>query len=70
MRYRITGDWRLGDAVAPANTIIDFTKSDRWSKLAKGKAIPLTATPLDEEALLEQTRLYPDSKHLLRGGWI
>jgi hypothetical protein len=72
MRFRITGQgWRLGaDALVPADTIIDFAKSDQWSKRAKGKPIPLTATPLDEEAFLEQVRLYPDHKHLLRGGWI
>ena len=71
MRFRITGKgWRLGDALVPADTIIDLAKSDRWSKLAKGKPVPFDAVPLDEEALQEQVRLYPDHKHLLRGGWI
>jgi hypothetical protein len=71
MRFRITGPgWRLGDALVPAETIIDLAKSDRWSKLAKGKTIPIDAVPLDQEAWETQPRLYSDHKHLLRGGWI
>jgi hypothetical protein len=70
MKFRITGDWQLDGVLVPANTVIDFAKRDQWAQRVKGKAIPLTATPLDEEAFLEQVRLYPDSKHLLRGGWI
>jgi hypothetical protein len=62
--------WRIGDTFIPADTVIDLAKRDQWSQRAKGKAIPLTATPLDEEAFLEQVRLYSDHKHLLRGGWI
>jgi hypothetical protein len=69
MRFRITGDWQLGDAAAPKDTIIDFAKHDRWSKLAKGKTIPINATPLDDEAWQAQLQAYPDQKHLLGGGW-
>jgi hypothetical protein len=71
MKFRITGQgWRLGAELVPANTVIDASAVDRWSKRAKGKPVPFDAVPLDEEALQEQLRLYPDAKHLLRGGWI
>jgi hypothetical protein len=71
MRFKLTQGWRLdGGTVVPVDTIIDLAKHDRWSKLAKDKTIPLTATPLDQEAFLEQVRLYPDAKHLLSGGWV
>jgi hypothetical protein len=70
VRFKITAGWRLGDALVPADTIIDLAKSDRWSQRAKGKPIPLDAVPLDEQAWQEQLRLYPEHKHLLRGGWI
>jgi hypothetical protein len=69
MRFRITGDWQLGDAVAPKGTIIDLAKSDRWSKLAKGEKIPLTAVCLDQESWEQQQREYPDAAHLLGGAW-
>jgi hypothetical protein len=71
MRFRITGQgWRLGDAIVPADTVIDLAKSDRWSKLAKDKPIPLSAIPLDEQAWAEQVRLYAaDYGHLLGNGW-
>jgi hypothetical protein len=61
--------WRLGDAVVPANTVIDASAKDRWSQRAKGKVIPFNATPLDEEAWQAQLAAYPDHKHLLGGGW-
>jgi len=70
MRFRITGQgWRLGDTLVPADTVIDFARSDQWSKRAKGKPIPLNAQPLDEEAWQAQVRAYPDAKHLLGGAW-
>jgi hypothetical protein len=70
MRFRITGQgWRLGDALVPADTVIDASAKDRWSQRAKGKVIPLNATPLDEEAWQAQLAAYPDQKHLLGGGW-
>ena len=70
MRFRITGPgWRLGDALVPADTIIDLAKSDRWSKLAKGKTIPINATPLDDEAWAAQLAAYAEHRHLLGGGW-
>jgi hypothetical protein len=65
MRYRLSSAWEG----APAGTIIDFAKADRWSQLAKGKVIPLSAVALDDEAWQEQLRLYGDQKHLLGGGW-
>jgi hypothetical protein len=58
MRFRITGPgWRLGDALVPADTIIDFAKRDQWSQRAKGKEIPIDALPLDQEAWESQLRL-------------
>jgi hypothetical protein len=69
MRFRITEGWRLGDALVPKDTIVDLAKSDRWSKLAKGKPVPIDAVPLDQEAWETQLRLYSEHKHLLRGGW-
>jgi hypothetical protein len=65
MRFRLSTAWEG----APAGTIIDTSKRDRWSELAKGKTIPFNATPLDEEAWQAQLRAYPDQKHLLGGGW-
>jgi hypothetical protein len=71
MKFRIAqSGWRLGGALVPANTIIDARAKDRWSQLAKGKPVPIDAVPLDQEAWETQLRLYPDHKHLLRGGWI
>jgi hypothetical protein len=49
--------------------VIDASANDRWSQLAKGKTIPIDATPLDEEAWQAQLRAYPDHRHLLGGGW-
>ena len=70
MRFRITGPgWQLGDALVPADTVIDASAKDRWSQYAKGKVIPFNATPLDEEAWQAQLAAYPDQKHLLGGGW-
>jgi hypothetical protein len=70
MKFKITGaGWRLGDALVPANTIIDASVKDRWSKLAKGKTIPINATPLDEEAWQAQLAAYAEHRHLLGGGW-
>jgi hypothetical protein len=71
MKFRITGQgWRLGDALVPANTIIDAGAKDRWSQCARGLPPPLDAVPPDREALEAQVAAYPDHKHLLRGGWI
>ena len=71
MRFRITGaGWRLGDTLVPADTIIDASAKDRWSQRAKGKAIPIDAVPLDQEAWETQLRLYGEHRHLLRGGWV
>jgi hypothetical protein len=70
MKFRITGQgWRLGDALVPANTIIDAGAKDRWSQRAKGKVIPINATPLDDEAWQAQLAAYPEHRHLLGGGW-
>jgi hypothetical protein len=70
MKFKIIGaGWQLGDALVPADTVIDLVKSDRWSKLAKGKTIPINATPLDEEAWQAQLAAYPNQKHLLGGAW-
>jgi hypothetical protein len=71
MRFQITGrGWRLdGDTLVPVGTVIDLAKRDHWSKQAKGKAIPLNATPLDDEAWQAQLAAYPEHRHLLRGGW-
>jgi hypothetical protein len=59
----------MGAVVCPANTIIDTSIDDHWSRLTKGKVIPLSAVPLDEQALQEQLREYPEARHLLSGGW-
>jgi hypothetical protein len=72
MRFQIKEEWSLEGGLCPAGTVLDFSKSDRWSKLAKskGKTIPLSAIPLDEHAWAEQVRLYAaDYGHLLGGGW-
>jgi hypothetical protein len=69
MRFRITGaGWRLGDALCPEGTVLDFNKPDKWTRLAKGK-VPFAAVPLDREALEAQLREFPDAKHLLSGAW-
>ena len=70
MKYQITGaGWRLSGVVCPAGTVLDFSKPDKWTVLAKGKTIPINATPLDAEAHEAQLKAYPDAKHLLSGGW-
>jgi hypothetical protein len=69
MRFKLSSAWSVGADVVPTGTIIDFAKSDRWSKLAKGKTIPLNATPLDQEAHEAQQRAYPDHRYLLSGSW-
>jgi hypothetical protein len=70
MKFRITGQgWRLGDALVPANTVIDLAKRGQWSQRAKGKVIPINATPLDEEAWQAQLAAYGEHRHLLGGGW-
>jgi hypothetical protein len=69
MRYRITGQWRLGDAVAPSGVVIDANANDRWSKRVRGLVPPLDAVPLDQAAYEAQLAAYPDHRHLLRGGW-
>jgi hypothetical protein len=69
MKFQITGrGWLLSGVLAPAGTIIDAKGTDRWSLAARGKGIPLNATPLDEEAWQAQPAAYPDQKHLLGGG--
>jgi len=69
MRYRLSSAWPMGAVLCPAGTVIDANANDRWSQLAKGKTIPINATPLDDEAWQAQLRAYPDQKHLLGGGW-
>jgi hypothetical protein len=55
----------VGAVLCPANTVIDTSKRDHWSELAKGKTIPFNAVALDAEAYEAQLKAYPDSKHLL-----
>jgi hypothetical protein len=70
MRFQITGrGWLLGDMLCPSGTVLDFSKPDMWTKRAKGKVIPINATPLDQEAHEAQQRAYPDHRYLLSGGW-
>jgi len=70
MRYRLSSAWPLSGALlCPAGTVLDFSKPDKWTVLAKGKTIPINATPLDAEAHEAQLKAYPDAKHLLSGGW-
>jgi hypothetical protein len=71
MKFRITSPWSLFGStwIVPADTIIDASSNDRWSQRAKGKVIPLNAVPIDAEAYEAQLKAYPDSKHLLGGGW-
>jgi len=69
MRFRTTQEWRLDNIRVPANTIIDASADDRWSKRARGLPPPFTAVALDREALEAQVQAYPDAKHLLAGGW-
>ena len=69
MRYRLSSAWPMGAVLCPAGTVIDANANDRWSQLAKGKTIPINATPLDEEAWQAQLAAYPDHRYLLGGGW-
>jgi hypothetical protein len=70
MKFRVTGQgWRLGDAIVPADTVIDASANDRWSKRARGLTPPINATALDREAFEAQLAAYPEHKHLLGGGW-
>ena len=70
MKFRITGQgWPLagGARLVPSGTEFDFS-IPAHKALAQGM-IPINATCLDEEAWLEQLRLYPEHRHLLGGGW-
>jgi len=71
MRFRLSSAWSLhgGTWIAPAGTIIDFAKNDKWAQRVKGKVIPLDAVPLDAEAYELQLKTYPDHRHLLGGAW-
>jgi hypothetical protein len=70
MRYQITGAGRrVGQYLIPSGTVIDTRATDRWSLFARPRAIPINATPLDQEAWEAQLAAYPDQKHLLGGGW-
>ena len=69
MRYRLSQAWRVGAVACPAGTVLDFSKPDKWTVLAKGKTIPFNAIPLDDEAWQAQLAAYGEYKHLLRGGW-
>jgi hypothetical protein len=69
MRYRLSSAWHVGAVLCPANTIIDTSIDDHWSRLAKGKTIPFNAVALDAEAYEAQLKAFPDAKHLLSGGW-
>jgi hypothetical protein len=64
MRYRLSSAWRIGAVLCPAGTVIDASTNDYWSKAAKGKVIPINATPLDEEAWQAQLAAYQEHKHL------
>jgi hypothetical protein len=66
MRFRLSTPWPMGAVLCPAGTVIDASANDYWSQRARGKVIPFTAICLDQEA---QLRAYPDSVHLLGGGW-
>jgi hypothetical protein len=53
MRFQICGQgWPLdgGAALAPPGTVIDWSANDHFSLWARGKVIPINATPLDDEA--------------------
>jgi hypothetical protein len=69
MRFKLSQAWPLDAVLCPAGTIIDASVNDYWSRRAKGKTIPINATPLDDEAWQAQLRAYPDHRHLLGGGW-
>jgi hypothetical protein len=71
MRFKLRQAWSLHGGVwlAPAGTIIDANSNDQWSRRAKGKTIPITAVPLDQEAWQAQLQAYPDHAHLLGGAW-
>jgi hypothetical protein len=69
MRFRIEGPgWPVGGVLIAAGTVFDFANPEQ-KELAQG-LIPINAVCLDEEAWHQQVRLYPEHKHLLRGGWI
>jgi hypothetical protein len=69
MKFRLSSSWRIGPWIAPADTVIDYSKSDEWSRRAKGKTIPFDAICLDQQAWEEQLKAYWEHRHLLRGGW-
>jgi hypothetical protein len=69
MKYRINSPWSVDALLCPAQTVIDASASDYWAQKARGKVIPINATPLDEEAWQAQLSAYPDHRHLLGGGW-
>jgi hypothetical protein len=66
MRYRICGaGWPVGQYLIPTGTVLDFSKPDMWTKIAEGLAIPINATPLDEEAHEAQLKAHSNHRYLL-----
>jgi hypothetical protein len=72
MKFQITGqDWIIlsGAWRVPMGTIINSASGDVWSVRAKGLTPPINSKALDQEAWEAQLKAYPDSAHLLGGGW-
>ena len=69
MIFRLTEPWPLDAVIAPVGTVIDANADDYWAQRARGKVIPITAVCLDAESWEAQLAAYPDSAHLLGGGW-
>ena len=66
MRYQITQHgFPVGDKLIPVGTVIDSKANDDWSRLAKGRAPPINALALDQEAWDAIQAAHPYQQHLI-----
>jgi hypothetical protein len=69
MKYQLANHgWPIGDKVIPVGTIIDDRAEDDWSRLARGRTLPMNAVPLDQEAADALIRAYPYDQHVIQLG--
>jgi hypothetical protein len=60
MRFILATDWQIGATTIPVATIIDFSKPDKWTRLAKTTdGPPISARPLDQESWDFMRSIYP-----------
>jgi hypothetical protein len=62
--------WPIGQFVVPAGTTLDLGKPESqmtdWEKLARGRAPPMNALALDDEAEQTMQRAHPWNLNMIR----